>query len=43
MIVYDYGHVIQIDMCTPVTVDVWTVGPLPLVGKDWEYEIGLRF
>ena len=25
MVAYDYGHVIQNDMCIPVTGDVWTI------------------
>ena len=25
MMVYGYGHVIQVDMCIPVTAVVWTI------------------
>ena len=25
MVVYDYGDVIQINMCIPVTIEVWAI------------------
>ena len=41
MVVYDYGHVIQIDMCIPITVNVWTVCYI-ILGCDVVIEIGFE-